>query len=94
MEDLLNQYDKAIDIVEKVILKKLKPDQIYELYGLHKVYVSGPNREERPGPFASQSNIKAWTSWLTHSHLTKKQAMTEYVKIVNEFLKENPIKII
>ena len=94
MENLEKQYDHAIDIVEKVILKKLKPDQIYELYGLHKVYVSGKNREERPGPFASQSKIKAWSSWLKHSHLTKKQCMSKYIKLVNDFLKQNPMKII
>ena len=39
MEELENQYGDAIDIVEKDLLKKLKPDQIYELYGLHKVYI-------------------------------------------------------
>ena len=94
MEELEKKYDDAIDTVEKDLLKKLKPDQIYELYGLHKVYVAGPNRVSRPGPFARQSKIKAWSSWLKHSHLTKKQCMLKYIKLVNDFLKQNPMKII
>ena len=88
MQELEKKYGDAIDIVEKVLLKKLKAEEIYQLYGLHKQYMDGNNKEPKPSAFADDKTRLAWVFWLKCTGMTKKQSMTKYIKLVNDFFKK------
>ena len=90
MNQLENQYDQAIDVVEQYLLKKLKQEEIYQLYGLHKQCLAGNNKVPKPSPFANETKIKAWTSWLKCTGMTQKQCMSTYVNLVKAHLKNHP----
>ena len=89
MNQLENQYDQAIDVVEQYLLKKLKQEEIYQLYGLHKQYLAGNNKEPKPSAFADDKTRLAWVFWLKCTGMTKKQSMTKYIKLVNDLKKKS-----
>ena len=91
MNQLEKQYDQAIDVVEQYLLKKLKQEEIYKLYGLHKQYLAGNNKEPKPSPFADQNKRNAWVAWLKCTGMTQKQCMSKYINLVKSHLKAHPV---
>ena len=89
-KELEEQYDNAIDGVEQRLLDKLKPEEIYELYGLHKQCLAGNCKEPKPSPFADENKRKAWCVWLKCTGMTKKQCMSNYIALVKFHLKKHP----
>ena len=90
MNQLENQYDQAIDVVEQYLLKKLKQEEIYQLYGLHKQYLAGNCQVAKPSPFADQNKRNAWVAWLKCTGMTPKQCMSKYIALVKAHLKAHP----
>ena len=90
MCDKEKEYDHAIDAVEKHLLPKLKPEEIYQLYGIHKQCLAGDCKEPKPSPFADQNKRNAWVAWLKCAGMTQKQCMAKYIALVKGHLKQHP----
>ena len=67
MSELEKQYDNAIDLVEQHLLPKLKPEEIYQLYGIHKQCLAGDCKEPKPSAFANER----WTQTKIMDRLVK-----------------------
>ena len=89
-KELEQKYDNAIDVVEKHLLPKLKPEDIYQLYGIHKQCLAGNNKVPKPSPFADQNKRNAWVAWLKCAGMTQKQCMAKYIALVKGHLKQHP----
>ena len=90
MCDKEKEYDNAIDAVEKRLLDKLKPEEIYQLYGIHKQCLVGDCKEPKPSPFADQNKRNAWVAWLKCTGMTQNQCMSKYINLVKAHLKAHP----
>lgn len=92
MNELQQIYNSSLDIVEQHLLDKLKPKDIYQLYGLHKQFLNGNNKKSKPSAFADDKTRLAWVSWLKCAGMTQKQCMSKYIKLVDIHLKNHPVK--
>ena len=90
MCDKEKEYDHAIDAVEKRLLDKLKPEEIYQLYGLHKQSLAGDCKVSKPSAFANDRRKKAWLAWLKCTGMTQKQCMSKYIALVKAHPKRTP----
>lgn len=78
--------------VEEIKNLPHKPEQheLLQLYGLYKRATVGVCNINKPWGFQIESSLK-WNAWNNVSQLTKNQAMTTYIKVVNKLFKINNI---
>ena len=79
------QFDAAVER-SKTFTKRPTNEELLRLYGLFKQATEGDATGDRPGGFDFKA-IAKFDAWEELKGKTKEQAMTEYVKLVNDLHK-------
>ena len=65
----------------------LNNDQLLQLYGLYKQATVGDNNDAQPSFYQLEAKSK-WNAWNGRKGLSKEQAETQYIALVNSLLKK------
>jgi diazepam-binding inhibitor (GABA receptor modulating acyl-CoA-binding protein) len=83
---LQDDFDAAIQ-QSKQLTQRPGNDELLELYALFKQSTDGNVTGDRPGGFDFKA-IAKYDAWMSKKGLSKEQAMTEYVQLVERLKKQ------
>lgn len=86
---LSHKFEKAANKVSAGSLRNLSQADQLALYALFSVVRKGPAPNRGPSAFLDPRGHAKWTAWFDQSHLSKEEAMLEYVELVTR-LDANP----
>ena len=84
MADLKTKFEKAADDVQK-LSKKPDNDTLLKLYSLYKQGSSGDVEGKRPGMLDIKGRAK-YDAWAKQKGAPKKQAMEDYIRLVEKLM--------
>jgi diazepam-binding inhibitor (GABA receptor modulating acyl-CoA-binding protein) len=88
-KSLEERFETAVEEVNKLPNKPQQED-LLKLYGLYKRVTVGICNIEKPWAVQIEASLK-WNAWNDVSLLSKSQAMTTYIMLVNKLFRDNNI---
>lgn len=81
---LSRQFEQAVNKVSSGALQNLSQDDQLALYALYSIAQKGSAPRKGPSAFLDPRGYAKWASWSAQSHLSKEEAMLEYVQLVTQ----------
>lgn len=81
---LSRQFEQAANKVSSGALQSLSQGDQLALYALYSIARKGPAPKKGPSAFLNPRGHAKWTAWSAQNHLSKEEAMLEYIQLVTQ----------